>query len=282
VTHLSRFPGLSKLPDAAWEQLLPNMRHLLWFTPVTLQSASLPHQTLVNRACLPTPELSDFLNAEGCNSALIKSESSAVIGQAEEDYNCNYEALLLHALDDSANDPDFAAIMPTYLLTDGALQNVSRLVDSSSWLLKTLKRSIASSPTWNAGNEPMQLDASHATATLFLICFYTGELCWPEESDARSRHECALELLQLADQYNVPVLLCAAEVALSQAIDENSCCVLLDVADSCHADQLKALCLHHMKQAYGAALRSTGHSQPHSGYWRNRNLNDVCPVSFLF
>ncbi len=140
VTHLSRFPGLSKLPNAAWEQLLPNMRHLLWFTPVILQSASLPHQTLVNRACLPTPELSDFLNAEGCNSAFIKSESSAVIGQAEEDYNCNYEALLLHALDDSANDPDFAAIMPTYLLTDGALQNVSRLVDSSSWLLKTLKK----------------------------------------------------------------------------------------------------------------------------------------------
>lgn len=95
------------------------------------------------------------------------------------------------------------------------------------------------------------LDASHATATLFLKYFYTRELCWPEGPDAPSHHQCALELLQLADQYNVPVLLCAAEVALSQAVDEDSCCVLLDVADTYHADQLKSLCLHRVKRAYG-------------------------------
>ncbi len=110
---------------------------------------------------------------------------------------------------------------------------------------------IASSPTWNTGNQPVMLDASHATATLFLKYFYTGELCWPQGPDAPSRHQCALELLRLADQYNVPVLLCAAEVALSQAVDENFCCVLLDIADTYHADQLKALCLHRVKKAYG-------------------------------
>ena len=30
-----------------------------------------------------------------------------------------------------------------------------------------------------------------------------------------------------------------------------SCCVLLDVADTYHADQLKSLCLHRVKRAYG-------------------------------
>ena len=58
--------------------------------------------------------------------------------QAAEEYNGNHEALLLHALDDLANDPDFAPTMPPCLPIDGILQNVSRLVDSSSWLLKTL------------------------------------------------------------------------------------------------------------------------------------------------
>ncbi len=52
--------------------------------------------------------------------------------QAAEEHNSNHEALLLHALDDLANDPDFAPTMPTRPPIDGVLQNVSRLVDSSS------------------------------------------------------------------------------------------------------------------------------------------------------
>ena len=126
MTHLA-FPFLSKLPNAAWEQHLPDLRHIRFLTPIRFHSASPTHQSLVNHACLKTPELSEFLN-----TAILPSL------QAAEEYNCNHEALLLHALDDLGNDPDFDPTMPTCLPTDGVLQNVSRLVDSSSWLLRTL------------------------------------------------------------------------------------------------------------------------------------------------
>jgi len=125
-THLI-FPFLSKLPNAAWEQHLPDLPPIRFFTPIRFHSASPAHQTLVNHACLQTPELSEFLN-----SAILPSL------QAAEEHNGNHEALLLHALDDLANDPDFAPTMPTRLPIDGVLQNVSRLVDSSSWLFRTL------------------------------------------------------------------------------------------------------------------------------------------------
>jgi len=149
-------------------------------------------------------------------------------------------------MDSDFNNPD-AYTDAQVMSSDGVLIHVHKHIVAKACPYLA----IASSPTWNAGNQPVMLDTLHATATLFLKYFYTGELCWPEGPDAPSRHQCALELLQLADQYNVPVLLCAAEVALSQAVDENSCCVLLDIADTYHADQLKALCLHRVKKAYG-------------------------------
>ncbi|DBB04607.1 TPA: hypothetical protein ACH3X1_012677 [Trebouxia sp. C0004] len=114
MTHLS-FPLLSKLPNAAWDQHLPIIRHILGFAPIRLHSASPAHQSLVNHACPETQQLSGFLN-----TAILPSL------QAKKEYNCNHEALLLHALDDLANDPDFTPTMPTCLPTDGVLQNVSR------------------------------------------------------------------------------------------------------------------------------------------------------------
>ena len=166
---------------------------------------------------------------------------------------------VLHSMDDTIKmalfsqhvGPDFnnqdAYTDAQVMSSDGVLIHVHKHIVAKACPYLAM----ASSPTWNAGNEPVKLDASHATATLFLKYFYTGELCWPEGPDAPSRHQCALELLQLADKYNVPVLLCAAEVVLSQAVDENTCCELLDIADTYHAEQLKGLCLHRVKKAYG-------------------------------
>ena len=140
-------PWLSKLPNAAWEQHLPDLPHIRFLTPIRFHSASPTHQTLVNHACLKTPELSQFLD-----TAVLPSL------QAAEEYNGNHEALLLHALDDLANNPDFAPTMPTCLPIDGVLQNVSSLVDSSSWLLRTLFSSQYPHPDYQL------LPAQYATA----------------------------------------------------------------------------------------------------------------------
>ena len=183
TTHLS-FPVLSKLPNASWEQQLPNMRHLLWFTPVRFHSASPTHQSLVNHACLPTPDLSDFLNAE-----LLPSL------QAEEEYNSNHEALLLHALDDLANDPDFAPTMPTCLPTHGVLQDVSRLVDSSSWLLRTLFSSRHPHPDYQL------LPAQYAT-TQRLSVLKKVQLAHEESPNPSFFLACASQFAKVMDALN--------------------------------------------------------------------------------
>ncbi len=194
---------------------------------------------------------------------------------------------VLHSMDDTIKmalfsqhvGPDFnnqdAYTDAQVMSSDGVLIHVHKHIVAKACPYLA----IASSPTWNAGNEPVKLDASHATATLFLKYFYTGELCWPEGPDAPSRHQCALELLQLADKYNVPVLLCAAEVVLSQAVDENTCCELLDIADTYHAEQLKGLCLHRVKKAYGI-VRDTEEFRAlsaHSGNSWNRTSESSLP-----
>ncbi|KAL0054448.1 hypothetical protein WJX82_008972 [Trebouxia sp. C0006] len=133
ATNLPAPPNPPQPSNAIW-QILSRMgaasarfAAIEFFTPIRFHSASPTHQTLVNHACLQTPELSEFLN-----SAILPSL------QAAEQYNGNHEALLLHALDDLANDPDYAPTTPTCLPIDGVLQSVSSLVDSSSWLFRTL------------------------------------------------------------------------------------------------------------------------------------------------
>lgn len=83
-------------------------------------------------------------------------------------------------------------------------------------------------------------DTSYDTALLFLEFFYTGQVRWPDNTaDPRT----AAELLVLANKYQVPYLICEAELALRSAVSLDSCCDILTLADWHFADQLKQYCL---------------------------------------
>ena len=107
-------------------------------------------------------------------------------------------------------------------------------------------------PLWEGSQETLALDdimscqacsvkASHSTALLFFEFFYTGEVAWPEE---KPDVESALELLVMASVYNIPYLVCEAEIALRHCVTVENSCMLLEIADHHQAQQLRRLCVH--------------------------------------
>ena len=121
-------------------------------------------------------------------------------------------------------------------------------------------------PLWGSGSDPLVLDgllccqecsiqASHSTALMFFEFFYTWQVTWPNnEADLGS----ALELLFMASVYDVPYLVCEAEVALSRRVSMENCCQLLEAADHHAAQQLRKFCLHYIANAYKHVSKADG------------------------
>lgn len=121
-------------------------------------------------------------------------------------------------------------------------------------------------PLWESGTDILVLDkllrceqcsiqASHSTALMFFEFFYTWQVTWPgNEADMAS----ALELLFMASVYNVPYLLCEAEVPLRRKLTVENCCKVLEVADHHAAQQLRTFCLHYIANAYKLVSKAKG------------------------
>ena len=111
-------------------------------------------------------------------------------------------------------------------------------------------------PLWAGSNHVMVLDVyceatgrnvSYAGALIFFKFLYTGAITWPEgEPDPDS----AFELLVMASLYDVPFLVCAAEMVLRPAVGFENCCSVFALADHYHADQLRPYCLHFIRAAF--------------------------------
>ena len=111
---------------------------------------------------------------------------------------------------------------------------------------------------WGAASDPIAIDTSlccdscsihpsYTTALLFLEYFYTGDVKWPrKQADVQT----ATELLVMACMYDVQHLVCTAEMALQRLLDTDNCCTMFAIADHHDAVQLRALCLHFIKQGY--------------------------------
>lgn len=82
---------------------------------------------------------------------------------------------------------------------------------------------------------------SYSTALMFFGFFYYWKVTWPDKAPDMAS---ALELLVMASVYDVPFLVCEAEVALRRAVTVENCCKLLEVADHHAAQQLREFCLH--------------------------------------
>lgn len=66
--------------------------------------------------------------------------------------------------------------------------------------------------------------------------------------DSQPDWESAVELLVMACMYDVPHLVCIAEMALLGMLDTDNCCGMLAVADHHEAKQLRARCLHYIRK----------------------------------
>ena len=75
---------------------------------------------------------------------------------------------------------------------------------------------------------------------MFLEYIYTREVNWP---DNKADFLTAAQLLVLSARYDMPYLLCEAEMALRQAVTIVSCCRILRLADCHGAGQLKQYCV---------------------------------------
>ena len=112
-------------------------------------------------------------------------------------------------------------------------------------------------PLWGASSKSVVMDtdlcdacgihASYDTALLFLGYFYTGEVRWPGK---QAEVQTAAELLVMACMYDVQHLVCIAEMALQWLLDTDNCCSILAIADHHQALQLRARCLHFIKQGH--------------------------------
>lgn len=127
-------------------------------------------------------------------------------------------------------------------------------------------------PLWDGNQTTVALDSllsctecsitpSYSTALMFFEFFYTWKVTWP---DSKPDVGTALELLVMACVYNVPYLVCEAEIALRRGVTVENCCKLFEVADHHAAQQLRKFCLHFIanghklvKKVEGYALLST-------------------------
>ncbi len=91
------------------------------------------------------------------------------------------------------------------------------------------------------------VQTSYDTAGTFFRFFYTGEGDWPAEQPELTT---AMELLVLADLYQVPYFVCAAEQALKSGMTASQYCQVLLVADHHSAQQLRKYCLHVIASGY--------------------------------
>ncbi|KAL3132913.1 hypothetical protein ABBQ38_006827 [Trebouxia sp. C0009 RCD-2024] len=113
-------------------------------------------------------------------------------------------------------------------------------------------------PLWQSSSNPIAMGTSlccescsihpsYDTALLFLEYFYTGEVRWPGR---QAEVQTASELLVMACMYDVQHLVCIAEMALQCLLDTDNCCSILAIADHHQATQLRARCLHFIKQGH--------------------------------
>ena len=113
-------------------------------------------------------------------------------------------------------------------------------------------------PLWGSSSDPITMDTSlcchqcnvhpsYDTALLFLEYFYTGEVMWP---DKQADVQTAVELLVMACMYDVQHLVCIAEMALQCLLDTDNCCAVFAIADHHEAAQLRARCLHFVRQGH--------------------------------
>ncbi len=115
---------LQLLPNAAWEQSLLDVPHLVLGKPVMYHTASDVQQKLLKHSGLTSPELPNFLD-ELVGSIQVSGDNKAV-------------ALLLQALDQLARYTSYSPQNPDRLLVNGRVHVLSTLVDSSSKLLQAL------------------------------------------------------------------------------------------------------------------------------------------------
>lgn len=94
---------------------------------------------------------------------------------------------------------------------------------------------------------------SYSTAVVFFGFFYSWKVTWPEEAPDMAS---ALELLVRASVYDVPFLVCEAEVALRRAVTVENCCKVLEVADHHAAQQLRTFCLHFVANGHRLVSKS--------------------------
>ena len=121
-------------------------------------------------------------------------------------------------------------------------------------------------PLWKGSRKTVALDdmlcchecsiqPSHATAAMFFEFFYTFQIAWP---DNKLDTAAALELLVMASVYNVPYLVCEAEVALRRGVTVENCSKLLEVADHHAAQQLRQFCLHFIANGHKLVSKAAG------------------------
>ena len=123
-----------------------------------------------------------------------------------------------------------------------------------------------SSDIWhNAGgiislshNCPGLGDITYPIALAFLEFFYTGKVRWP---DGTPDFTTAAQILVLADKYDIPYLVCEAEIALQSLVTVDCCCPMLVLADKHNAVQLQQHLLAYI--AAGSAHIDTSQLPPH-------------------
>ena len=121
-------------------------------------------------------------------------------------------------------------------------------------------------PLWNRSKDTLVLDSmlqceecsvqvSYTTALVFFGFFYTWQVTWPDgEADMQS----ALELLFMASMYDVPYMVCEAEMALRQGVNVENCCKVLELADHHAAQQLRRFCLHFIANGHKLVSKAEG------------------------
>ena len=115
------------LPNAAWEAHMPQLEQMLDWSPIPYHSASGTQRSLLQLSQLSYhPQLADFLHHH-LLPAINKSEGSAS------------EAMLLQALDDHdlAARP-FCKHSLNKVFANGALHNITQMVDSTNGLFRAL------------------------------------------------------------------------------------------------------------------------------------------------
>ena len=101
-------------------------------------------------------------------------------------------------------------------------------------------------------------DITYPIALTFLEFFYTGQVRWP---DGTPDVTTAAQILVLAYKFDVPYLVCEAEMALQSLVTVDCCCPMLVLVDKHNAVRLQ----HHLLEyiVAGSAHMDTSQLPPH-------------------